>query len=218
MSSTTTTTPGTPASIDPAPRRRQLLIGAVVLVLVAAAAVIWLLNSSGNDKVPYTDTRSSGTLTLCGADGKPVTSGSTGRAPFAARAVGATAVHGPAAAAGRSATLYAYQPRPGTGSQEWSGQQLTAASTYTNAKHPMAAATTKDIPLQDFLTAFPPQWNGLVQLRLYLTAPQVGVGDTYDTVNVKVDGSSWKVVGNAGTASCTAGSATSAETTAQKPS
>lgn len=218
MSQTTTAKPGTGPSNEhgtavPVWRRRPVVAGAVVVVLVVVAAAAWLLRSD-DDQVPYSDAQSTGALTLCGADGKPVTSGSTGKAPFVSRAVGATAAPAAFAGAGRTATLYAFQPRQGTESQEWSGQLLTAASDYTSTAHPMAQATDQDVPLTNFLTAFPPQWDGLVQLRLYLSSPQTGEGATYDSVSIKVDGSSWKVVGPAGSASCTDGDATSHETTA----
>jgi hypothetical protein len=206
--------PGTaPSDRTPPWRRRPVVAGAVVVVILAVAAATWLLRS-GDAEAPYADPQSTGTLTLCGSDGKPVTSGSTTRAPFVFRAVGATAAQGALAGTGRTATLYAFQPRQGTGSQEWSGQLLTAASDYTSTAHPMAQATDQDVPLKNFLTAFPARWDGFVQLRLYLASPQTGEAATYDSVDVQVDGGSWKVVGPTGTASCTDGTATSHETTA----
>lgn len=210
MSPTITAAPGAGTSQEsPASRGRQVFVGAVVLVLVVAGAAIWLLRS-GSDQVPFTDARSSGTLTLCGTDGKPVTSGSTDHQPFVARAVGATAVTNQPA--GSRATLYAFQPREGAESEEWSGQLLTAASTYTNPKHPMAQATSADIALGDFLVAFPPRWDGLIQLRLYRTSGGAGIAATYDTADIKIDGSTWKVVGTPGPSPCSDGDATSDET------
>jgi hypothetical protein len=212
--SQTTTLPVTGSGAErPTGRRRTTLVVAGLVLVLAVVALVWVLRG-GDDKVPYSDAASTGTLTLCGADGKPVTSGSTTKAPFVERAVGATAATGALAGPGRAATLYAFQPRKGTDAQEWSGQILTAASDYTSTAHPMAQATDQDVPLRNFLTAFPPEWDGIVQLRLSLSSPQTGVGATYDSVSIKVDGSSWKVVGPTGTASCTAGSATSHETTA----
>ncbi|MCW2786818.1 MAG: hypothetical protein JWP74_3335 [Marmoricola sp.] len=215
MSSSTIATPATgPSSPAPASRGRQVLIGVVVLVILAIVAAVLHLRSGGDSKVPYSDVRSSGALTLCGTNGKPVTSGSTKAAPFIGRAVGATAAQGSAAGAGRIATLYAFQPRQGAETEEWSGQLLTAASTYTNVKHPMAQATKADTALRAFLIAFPPRWDGFVQLRLYLAAPGAGIAATYDTANIQIHGDTWKLVGAAGTASCTDGDATSNETTA----
>ncbi len=210
MSATTTAAPGAAPSQESPATRGRLLLGGVVVVAVLVVAGILLLRS-GTSTVPYVDARSSGTLTLCGADGKPVTSGSTNDKPFVTRVVGATAATGEVAGAGRTATLYAFQPRNGAESEEWSGQLLTAGSTYTNTAHPMAQATSKDIALKDFLIAYPPRWNGFIQLRLYLASPAVGVAAKYDTADIQIDGSSWKVVGKSGAASCTDGDATSNE-------
>lgn len=214
MSQTITEPRAVPGAARPTGRRRTVLLGAGAVLVLAVVVLVWVLRSGGEDTVPYRDASSTGSLTLCGADGRPVTSGSTSTAPFVARAVGASAAPGAFAGAGRSATLYAFQPRQGTDSQEWSGQLLTAASDYTSTAHPMAQATGQDVALKSFLTAFPPRWDGFVQLRLYLSSPQTGEGATYDSVSIKVDGGSWKVVGPAGTAGCTDGSATSHETTA----
>lgn len=207
--SQTTTEPGT-ESTAAARSRRGLLVAGLVVVLVVAGALTWLLRGDGG--APYEDAASTGALTLCDAQGNVVTHGSTKDAPFVARAVASTAAQGLAAEQGRTATLYAFQPREGAEPGEWSGQQLTAASTYTNVAHPMAQATGEDIPLQSYLVAFPARWDGFVQLRLYLAAPAAGQGTTYDTADLKVDGDAWERVGPRGTGSCTDGSAVSAET------
>jgi hypothetical protein len=212
MTSATITTPGAPAGPTTAARRRWVLLaGAAVLVIVVAGGLVLLLGSS-QDKAPYADAASTGTITLCNAAGKPVTSGSTTQAPFAVRAVGATATK--AGTQSGKAVLYAYQPRQGASAEEWSGQQLTAPAAYTDNAHPMAAGTTKDIALKSFLTAFPAQWKGFVQLRLYLSSTAGAQTQAYDTADLKISGGTWKLVGTAGKASCTDGSAVSDETKA----
>lgn len=213
MSSTTiTSTPSTDAHTPSHPRRRLFGLAVLVLVLVAGG-VLWA-TTRGSADVPYTDPRASGVLTLCDASGQPVTSGSVAAVPFVARAVGVTPVDGGAkGVSGAAATLFAYQPRAGLGAADWSGQQLTSSSTFSSAKHPIAQATTKDIALHAFLDSYPATWDGLVQLRLYLTSTTYGTAEKYDAVTVRVDGGTWNVVGKAGTASCTAGDATSLETT-----
>jgi hypothetical protein len=208
---TSTTIPPAGASAEPGTtgsRRNQVVVAAVVLVLVIVGVVVWLTHGA-SDKVPYTDARSTGRLTLCSAGGTVITSGSTSKAPFVYRAVGSTATT--ASSQDRTATLYAYQPRPGTTSEDWSGVQLTAPASFTNAEHPMGAATAKDIPLKSFLIAFPPQWDDVVQIRLYLATARGAQTDAYDSTDLKISGGTWKQVGKPGTASCTDGRATSSE-------
>jgi hypothetical protein len=196
------------------PRSRWLLLCAVVVVIgVVVAVVVWLLNRDDSDNgVPYKDAAATGVIGLCDSHGKAITSGSTKIGPFVWRAVGATAAPAKLAAPGRTATLYAFQPRPGVDPSDWSGEQLTASARYTNPAHPMAQATAQDLALNDFLIAYPPRLSGLIQLRLYLGAPDQPLSTaSYDATDIKVSGSSWRVV-RGGTVSCTAGSSESLET------
>lgn len=189
---------------------RPLAFAALVAALAVAAAVVWWPRS-GTGSAPYTDPAATGRLALCGRDGSRLHSGSTTAVPFAWRAVGSTAASSGYAATGRSATLFAYQPRAGVPADEWSGRMLTASSTYTNPAHPMAAATARDTDLQAFLTAYPPSDQGFVQLRLYLTAPgRPALTTAYDSLDLKIQGHRWTAVGGA-RVSCTSGSATSLE-------
>jgi hypothetical protein len=198
--------------ISTAVRGRALASAAVVLIIAAVVAGIIVFTHHGSTSAPYTDAAATGTIALCDRGGHQVTSGSTSDKPFAWRAVGATAAPAAYAGSGRAATLFVYQPRSGVDPTEWSGHQLTAASNYTNAKHPMAAATDGDTDLQDFLSAYPAQDSGFVQLRLYLTATgQPDLTDKYDALDLKVSGSAWHAVGGTGL-SCSSGTSTSFET------
>lgn len=180
------------------PRTRRLWPLAIVVLLAAAAAVVVVLvrRDPAPATAPYTDPAATGTIGLCSRSGHQVSSGSMTSHPVAWRALGTTPATGVYAAAGRSATLYAYQPRSGTDPAEWSGQQLTAAGYYAAAAHPTAAGTGKDTDLADFVTAYPAQDDGFVQLRLYLAAPdQAQQPLRYDTLDIHVTGSSWHAVG-----------------------
>jgi hypothetical protein len=111
----------------------------------------------------------------------------------------------------RTATLFAYQPQNGLSPGEWSGQALTASARYTNAKHPMAAATNADDSLGDFIAAYHPVWNGWLQLRLYLGSQNAEEYTAhYPSLDIHVVGSRWYAVGG-GAVSCTSGTATSIE-------
>lgn len=182
---------------------------AVCVATAAVTSVLVLAGCSSSFTVPYKDTRVIGALGLCDKDGKAVTHGKVTDRPMAFRAVGATAAPAGYDGAGRSATLFAYQPRKGVDAPYWSGEQLSGTSRYSNAAHPMIEFLERDQPLATVIADFPPQWKGLLQLRLYVG----GTGltpktDAYDALDIRVDGSSWTAV-NPQSVACTDGDAVS---------
>ena len=183
-------------------------------VLAVALAVVGLGSSAAlaDSRAPYTDPKATSSLALCGKDGKQVTSGSITARPFVWRAVSSSAAPKPYDKAGRTATLFAFQPRPQVDAAQWSGDLLTASARYTDVRHPMAAATDLDEPLADFLDTYPARLDGYVQLRLYLGAPQEPAFTLqYATADIQVSGSTWHRVGAAPDVSCTSGTAVSLE-------
>jgi hypothetical protein len=183
----------------------QVRIGAVVL-----GAFIALPPAPAHAAgVPYNDPRSSGTIGICDAHGRTITSGRLADTPFAAKVVGSDRPEGAYGGKGATAYLLGYQPRKGIDAGNWSGEQLTAASTYSNHDHPMAEVTYGDVTLVQLASDYPPQWNGLLQLRLYFTVPgQAGASPSYPTTDIQVTGGTWRVVRGGGGA-CSAGSAVS---------
>ncbi len=187
------------------PLRAALALAGVVVALqfgspYAAAA-----------SAPFSDSNAIGQLTLCGTDGKPVTSGSTNAVPFVWRAVGSTAAKSPYNGAGRTAALYAYQAIQNVDPYEWNGDALTAYASYTNASHPMAAATPADLALSDWMTSYPLKWDGLVQLRMFTGVPREPTWtQNYNAAIIKVSGSTWTLVQGGG-GDCSSGTAVSAE-------
>jgi hypothetical protein len=182
----------------------MLAIGAVVAAGSAAYA-----SGSGT---PYTDTSAVGYIGLCNKAGQQITSGSINTKPFAWRAVSSQPAQSPYNEAGRTALLLAYQPREGLPAGEWSGDELTASSRYTNAAHPMVAATTGDDSIKDFIEEFAPAWDGLLQIRIYLGAPDNPIYSlTYPAIDIKVTGNTWHAV-DGGPVSCTSGRSESLET------
>ncbi len=112
----------------------------------------------------------------------------------------------------RTAILLAYQPRQGLPSGEWSGDELTASSRYTNPAHPMVAATHRDDSLEDFIQEFHPVWDGYLQLRIYLGTRNAEVYSlNYPALDVQVTGDTWHAVGG-GPVNCHSGTAESLET------
>ncbi len=183
-------------------RRPAVLAVVGVVVVVAAVLVFWRVTSE-DATAPYDDARSAGSITLCSADGKAVTGGKVDDQPFADVALGETALPSNQEPTGAVATLYAYQPREGVATSEFSGTAITAASEFADPKRPAALVEENAWSIGDFVTAFPADYDGYVQLRLYLGTPAAGTlsDEPYDTADLRVDGDDWELV-RGGTASC----------------
>jgi hypothetical protein len=183
--------------------RRALVPALVGGVVIVAVLVFWRVNGAADTTVPYDDAQSAGLLTLCSADGKAVTEGSVDDQPFAATVLGETALPSNLDPTGAVATLFAYQPREGVGTSEFSGNALTAAAGLADPGRPAARVEDTAWSIGDFVTAFPATYDGYVQLRLYLGTPEAGTlsDQPYDTADLRVDGDRWELV-RGGTASC----------------
>jgi hypothetical protein len=181
----------------------MLFVGIALLGFAAPAAA--------SPAVPYHDPSADGYIGLCNAQGHQITSGSVDTAPFAFRAVSSTPAHGPYAGATRTAVLLAYQPIDGLAPSDWSGDQLTAATRYSNTANPMAAATAADESLAGFMTEFSPKWDGILELRMYLDAANQDVYSLhYPALDIKVTGKTWHAL-DGGQVNCKAGTAESIE-------
>ncbi|MCU1366621.1 MAG: hypothetical protein JWN39_2260 [Ilumatobacteraceae bacterium] len=186
--------------------RRALRAARSVAALSAATAMIAGAFTSvdvarADDAVPYTDPNAVGFIGLCDASDHPIDHGSISAQPFVRSAVSSAAAPAPYDGEGRTATLFAYQPRDGSAPGEWSGQLLTASTRYTDPQHPMALATPLDDSLGTFLGAFPPSWDGLIQLRLFLGVPgQPTRTLQYAATDIRVDGDTWTVTRGGDTA------------------
>jgi hypothetical protein len=191
------------------PHRRLLAVGTAAFVAVGLLSFTQAAATAAS--VPYQDPAATGLITLCNSAGQPMTGGSIYGKPFVWRAVGATAATSPYNAPGRTAALFGYQPIKNVDPEQWNGQYLTASGRYTDAQAPMTAATAADPTLADFLTNFPPRWDGLIQLRLFLGAPgQPTLTGTYDDATIKISGDNWSLV-QGGSTGCATGSAISSE-------
>jgi hypothetical protein len=144
-------------------------------------------------------------------DGKEITSGSIDAVPFVWRAVGSTAAKAPYNGDGRTAALFGYQPIQNVEPTDWNGEFLTASGSYTDAAHPMAAATPADPSLTDFMSAYPPKWNGLLQLRIFVGVPKEPTNTaSYNSATIQVTGKTWKLVQGGG-GDCSWGTSVSVE-------
>ncbi len=178
-------------------------------LIVASSASIGVGPALAED-VPYNDQYAIGSLTLCDEDLQPVTEGSLTDRPFVWRAVSDTPAPAPYNDKNRRAVLYYFQPRENVDPGEWSSEILTAASTYSDPKYPIAQATPIDFPLISAATNFPPQWDGFVQLRMYFTTDGQPQSPDYVAADIRIQGDSWTLV-RGGDAPCDAGKAVSPE-------
>ena len=80
---------------------------------------------------------------------------------------------------------------------------LTAAIGFADPDEPAARVAEGAWTIGDFVTAFPADYDGYVQLRLVLGTPEAGTlsDQPYDTADLRVDGDAWELV-RGGTASC----------------
>ncbi|GAA3194588.1 LPXTG cell wall anchor domain-containing protein [Dactylosporangium siamense] len=172
----------------------RLTVAAVVL---AAAAALTTTGCSADKPaaVPYTDSRSAGGIVLYGKDGKPATTGKTADKPFVAKAIAQAKAPEPYDRDGRKATLLAFLPRKDADPTQWHGRFLTGASAYPDAAHPTVVAPAEAGSLAEFLDVYPTQWDGLVQLRIYLGVPgEETLTTSYATADIRVSGGTWTVV------------------------
>jgi hypothetical protein len=184
-------------------RAAVIAVAGGVAIVIVAALVFWRVNGEAETPVPYDDAQSAGLLTLCSADGKSVTGGKVSDKPFAAVVLGETALPSNLDPAGAVATLFAYQPREGVATSEFSGNALTATAELADPERPAARVEEDAWTIGDFVTAFPADYDGYVQLRLYLGTPEAGTlsDQPYDTADLRVDGDAWELV-RGGTGSC----------------
>lgn len=158
---------------------------------------------------PFKDADANGYVGFCDKNKRQVSSGSIYDQPFIWTAV--SSAPAPEGYKKGKAVLIAFQPREGVEPGLWSGRQLTASSTFTNPAHPMSQATNADDPLLFFTQGFPPKWDGLVQLRMYFSARDMGLHKIpYPATIIRVTGDRWSVV-SGGKVDCKAGTATSIE-------
>jgi hypothetical protein len=172
---------------------------------------------AGGFHLPYSDPNQAGWLTLCGTNLKPVTNGRIHVKPFVWRVVSDVQAPQGYFVKGAKATMFAYQPRQGAPAGSWSGTVMAAASYYYDRAHPMAQFTPIDAPLTQITSAYPPRWDHLIELRLYLSAPQIPVlMSHYAAADIQVIGKTWRLVAG-GHSSCTAGKVVAVETSVGMP-
>ena len=187
---------------------RRILSPIAAIGVTMTAVLTPISPAAASSNVPFKDPNSAGNLTLCGRDGRPVTSGDLLTAPFVWSAISSES-----APDGYSrAYLLVYQPIQNVDPGDWTGAQLTEDAIFSNPHHPVAQATNADVPILYADHSMPPRWNGLFQLRMYFTAPNKPVDSSpYPSAVIRVSGQNWSLLTPA-TTPCNAGTAVSAET------
>ena len=182
---------------------------AIAVGMAIGATMFGAVPPAFADDVPYTDPAQVGYIGFCDANNNPITGGSLAAIPFAAKAVSSAPAPAPYNGNGRVAFINAYQARDGIPPAEWSGEALISASFYSNPAHPMVVGTKGDISMLQVVQDLPPQWDDLVQLRMYLKVPDLPSDALhYATADIKIDGDSWHLVGG-GNVPCDSGQARS---------
>ncbi len=194
-------------------RRGVSLALAVAAVAAALSPLVAAAPARADTTLPFKDANVVGSIGFCDKANKPVTSGNIRDVPFVFKAVSDTAVPKAWAPPLGKAALYAFSPVKDVNPGEWSPYQMTASSLYTNPAHPMTAATYRDAPLEYQTTGFPATLEGLVQLRMYYSAPnQQAHLQPYPAAVIRVTGQTWSMVAGDRNPACTAGRATSIST------
>ena len=178
--------------------RRAVILGLVGLGLSLASIPLVRGGTpvSAASAVPYSDPDAVGSIGLCNQAGQQITSGNINTAPFAWRAVSSQPAPAPYNGASRTAQLLAYQPLMGLAASDWSGGQLTASSRHSNPGAPMAAATSADPSLAQYMIGYKPDWDGFLELRIYLgAANEQAYTVHYPALNIEVTGQTWQAVG-----------------------
>jgi hypothetical protein len=151
------------------------------------------------------DANSAGSLVFYNAAGQQITGGTLSSAPFAAYVQGTATLR----SGDTKATIYGYLPVNGETPGQWSGEAISASTTFPNGSAPGALAsstlpvvsgTSNDESLATLAADFPNTdsssdgYAGLYQLRLKTSASGLSQTSKYDSVDIQITGSTWSVV------------------------
>ncbi len=181
---------------------------AVATTVTAALAVGWAGTAlaAGNPPwEPIGNPPEAGALTFYNSAGQVITGGSINDSPLAAYVQGSATVR----SGDTKATLFGFLPVNGQAPGLWSGEQLSASTTYPNTSAPTALASSA-LPLvtgasgdetvatleADFpnLDTSSDGYAGIYVLRLYTSATGKPAGTSYDSADIQISGNSWSVV------------------------
>jgi tryptophanyl-tRNA synthetase len=180
----------------------------MVALLIGAGLTVGVMGASATGNPPWepiANPPEAGSLTFYNAAGQQITGGSTTTQPFAAYIQGSTELH----AGDVKATVLGYTPVNGQAPGAWSGEAISASTTYPNASAPGSLGTSSlplvtgaagDESIAQYVSDFPNSdtsgdgYAGLYVLRVKTSGTSAGVSTSYDSADIQVSGSTWTVV------------------------
>lgn len=187
--------------------RRSLALVTTIATIATGSLVMGFAGSaSAAGNPPWEpDTSSVGGLAFYNAAGQQITGGNLTDQPLAAYVVGASTIR----SGDTKATLFGYLPVDGETPGQWSGEAISASTTFPNASAPGSLASSTlpvvtgsgtDESVGTLEADFPNTdtsndgYAGLYELRLKTSA--VGKSQTggYDSADIQISGSTWSVV------------------------
>ena len=176
-------------------------------VVVVTSNVLSATSSAAATAPPWEpDASSVGGLVFYDASGNIITGGNVTDSPIAAYVAGTTVIRG----GDTKATLSGFLPVKNVSPGSWSGEGISASTTYPNNSAPAAVKAlavgtpvvtgqSGDLTISNLKTDFPNNDNtagyaGAYQLRLRTTTSGKAVTTTYDSADIVVTGSTWSVV------------------------
>jgi len=208
---------------------KAVVTSAVVALVIGTGLTVGVIAASASGNPPWEPVANPpevGSLTFFNAAGQQITGGSTTDQPFAAYIQGSTVLH----AGDVKATVLGYTPVDGEAPGAWTGEAISASTTYPNASAPGDLGTSSlplvtgaagdesiatyvgDIPNADTSSD---GYAGLYVLRVKTSGTSAGVSTSYDSADIQVTGSTWSVVYPTPTLSTTTTTLTTSPTSPQ---
>jgi hypothetical protein len=185
---------------------RSLTTVALATVATGALALGWAGSAAAAGTPPWEpDPGSVGALIFYNASGQQITGGNITDSPLAAYVQGADTIR----AGDSTATLFGYLPVAGETPAEWSGEAISASTTFPKPSAPSALASSSlplvtgasgDETVSQLEADFPNTdtsndgYAGMYQLRVKTSGPDESATTKYDSADIEITGSTWSVV------------------------
>lgn len=185
---------------------RTITAAAVATLASGILVAGWAGSASASGNPPWEpDGNSVGGLYFYNAAGQQITGGSIDSSPIAAYVEGAATIR----SGDTKATLFGYLPVDGEAPGQWSGESLSASTTYPDASAPSSLATATlplvagasgDETIAELAADFPNTdtsddgYASMYVLRLKTSGVGLSPTSEYDSADISITGSTWSVV------------------------